>query len=358
MTTSSLNVDFLCSEEQVLAIMDEWRTLYRTSGHIFFSAPDLILLWWHTLGAEAGWKWHVATLRESGKLVAVAPLAVQVRYGIAIARWAGADVFDYCDVLAAAEHYQEALWNAVCRSPHYTFALLTDIHPQSRCRAFLEKHAHRYAASNASYLELVSETSEAWLKSLPSTYRKNFNRQSRRLEELGPLRYEMARECPLPDAVLDFLVEQKIAWCHQQGVKSIFDMPRIKDFIRGFAEVAAKSGILALSSLHCGDRLIAAQMDFVDKGIFYTYMPTYHQDWAPYSPGRVIEYRSIFWAIDQRCTRFDLMRGSEDYKKRLTEDYQTLHHYLLARGILRRCCGWLYLAGRQFKMRIAKERSQ
>lgn len=335
--------------------MDEWRELYKKHGRIFFSDPDYILLWWRTLGTSSGWKWHLVTLRDNGKLVAAAPLAVRAKRGLRLAQWAGVDVFDYCDVLLASDTYLEALWEAVEKSPHYSIALLTDIHPESKCRPLLERVAHCYGKAEASCLNLVWKDGEEWLKSLTSAYRKNYNRQSRRLEEAGALKYEVVRSAPVPANIIDFIVEQKIAWCQQLGISSIFTQPRVKEYFLQLAERAAEKGTLALSSLYCGDVLVAAQMDFVENRVFYTYMPSYHQEWAAYSPGRIIEYRSIMWAIENGCTRFDLMRGSEEYKKRLTEDYQTLHHYMLASGILSKACGTMYLTLRWLKSKISKD---
>lgn len=354
MKNTGLDAAILRSEEEILAVIAEWRALYQMHGKIFFTNPDYILLWWQTIGAAAGWEWHIVILREHGRLVAVAPLAVHVRRSVGIARWAGADVFDYCDVLLEAEQYQAALWHAVENSPHYTIALLTDVHPQSSCRAFLDKHSRCYGKAEASCLNLSWKDGDAWLKSLPSAYRKNYNRQSRRLEENGPVCYQVTQRTPLPPGVIDFLVEQKIAWCRQNHIESIFDAPRIKEYFTGLAERAAQSGKLALSSLYCGETLIAVQLDFIENGTFYTYMPSYHMEWSAYSPGRIMEYRSIMWAIDNGCSRFDLMRGSEEYKKRLTDDYQTLHHYLMARGIFGKTCSALYLALRWVKSKRAK----
>lgn len=325
--------DILTTETELADILPAWRDLYRRASNNLFSHPDFYLAWWQHLGSSTGWKLHVVTLRDGGRLVGVAPLAVIKRKGFRILQWAGIEALDYNDTLVESPEYNSPLWDAVRQSNAYDVAMIKDVLSTAPSCETLGTFAQPLQQSHAYYIPLVWKDSETWLKSYTADWRKDYKRRFKRLEAHGPIHYEVYETLPIDNALMDLLVEQKRSWCRQTGNTGMFDHPGVNAFLMRLAEVAAEEKALYFCVLRCGDAIISIQMGFQYNGALYWYMTSYDGEWGKLSPGRVQMYKAIAWAIDHGLTEFDYLRGGESYKQSLTDSSRILNDYMFSRGI-------------------------
>ncbi|MFO1242187.1 MAG: GNAT family N-acetyltransferase [Rickettsiales bacterium] len=332
--------EILTTEAAILRILPAWRELYRRAGTNLFSHPDFYIAWWKHLGKAAGWQWHVAVLWDENRLVAITPLAVINKKGLRVLQWAGIDVLDYNETLTESPLHAHPVWHAVRHSKRYDFAIIKDVLYDAPCQSELKKIARPLRKSRAFYIPLEWPDSEAWLKSLPYDRRKEYKRRLKQLQAMGTLQYEVIDKTPSCNAVTT-LVTQKREWCRQQARRGVFDLRGIEDFLLEIAHIAASENCLHLSILRCGEEPIAAHLGFVHRGALCWYAISYAQDWARFSPGRVMMYKGIAWAIDNGLKEFDLLRGGENYKYALTESAKVLMDYSFGRGIKGKLAGWM-----------------
>lgn len=335
-----MNIEIFTSEAAVAALAAPWRQLQARAGRSPFTDPDWVDAWWRFLGQPGGARLRVAAGWENGRLVAVAPLAVTRRKGLRLMHWAGAEVFDYCDMLLEDQRHAAAMWQAVRRGGGYDLARIRDLAPAAACLPALSAFARPVRHAQAWHIRIDQPDGETWLAQLSSSTRSLYRRRLRQLEAKGSVRYEVARAAPLPTAVLDALIRQKTAWCAEQGKRSVFDQPGAGAFFRRLAELGADAGNLHLSSLRCGERIVATHLGFVQAGVFYWYMPSYDVAFSAVSPGRVMMIKCIGWAIDNGLSEFDFLRGGESYKEGFANGTRDLTDFAFSGNPIGRLVDW------------------
>jgi CelD/BcsL family acetyltransferase involved in cellulose biosynthesis len=338
---ADVKIEILTSEAAVAALAAQWQQLQARVGRSPFTDSRWIDAWWRFLGKPHGFRLHVAAGWESDRLVAVAPLAVVRRHGLRRLQWAGAEVFDYCDMLLEDQRHAATLWQAVRRRGGYDLAQLRDVVPAASCLPALSAFASRVRHAQACHIRIDWPTGEAWLAQLSSSTRSLYRRRLRQLEAKGPVRYEVTRVAPLPGEVIDALVRQKTAWCAEHGKSSVFAKPGAAAFFRRLAELGAEAGNLHLSSLHCGEQIVATHLGFVHADTFYWYMPSYDGAFAQVSPGRVMMMKCIGWAIDNGLGEFDFLRGEEDYKNSFANGTRDLAHFAFPGSLVGCVAHWV-----------------
>jgi CelD/BcsL family acetyltransferase involved in cellulose biosynthesis len=321
-----LDVGVVRSAADFSALVDDWRDLQTAYGAYVFTDPALVEVWWRLRGEPRGETLHIVTARQAGRLVALAPLAVSRQSGLRFLRWAGTDVFDYCDALVSDEFSAAALWRAIRGSGGHDLALLKTIRSGSATYQALEQGGTPFR-STPTFQATLGDTSAAWRQwNTGSTSR----RKARELEKRG-VRYELVRAGPVPERVFAALIAQKAAWAAQQTKPGLFDDPEAAArILRGIAETFARMGVLHLSWLECGDTIIAVNLGCVYRGRFYYYMASYDLAWAKLSPGRQLLAANLGWSAAHGLSEFDLLRGDNAYKSDVADQQRNTGDFLIA----------------------------
>jgi len=102
-----------------------------------------------------------------------------------------------------------------------------------------------------------------------------------------------------------------------RGDKEEFLTPTMEAFFREIATTFAALGMLRLSTLRVGGNDVAMTFAFEDDEAVYLYNSGYDPDYAHLAAGLVSKAFALRAAIQAGKKRFDFLRGSEDYKRRL-----------------------------------------
>ncbi len=81
-----------------------------------------------------------------------------------------------------------------------------------------------------------------------------------------------------------------------------------------FFQELAKNGLLVVSSLSAGDKILAAHLGAFWQGRFYLWIPAYNAQYASYSPGRLMMQSIMEYSYYEGHKEFDFLIGGEDYK--------------------------------------------
>jgi hypothetical protein len=137
---------------------------------------------------------------------------------------------------------------------------------------------------------------------------RDSRRRQRNLEKaLGRLRFEWDDRRP---EVFDLAV----AWKRSQYVRSnLRDELSILQNVQMFRELWRR-GLLVISSLRAGERLVAAHLGVVWQRRFFYWVPAYDRGAFSFAPGRLLlEY--MLAGSQARChAQFDFLLGDERYK--------------------------------------------
>ncbi|HET7412560.1 MAG TPA: GNAT family N-acetyltransferase [Pararhizobium sp.] len=140
---------------------------------------------------------------------------------------------------------------------------------------------------------------ETYLRAaLSKDHRREVRRQWRKLEELGPLTYEVARH---PDDVQrrfeEFLLLEASGWKGKERSAMIVDRYRAafaREAVTNLAEIDA----VRIHTLDLDGRAIASLIVFVLSGEAYAWKTAYNEDHAGLSPGKLLMMRVTEWHLD------------------------------------------------------------
>jgi CelD/BcsL family acetyltransferase involved in cellulose biosynthesis len=156
---------------------------------------------------------------------------------------------------------------------------------------------------------------DGYYNSLSKSYRKDFAKSRRRLEEMGA--FELA-VCEAGDeripALIDWLLEQKRTWADHTGKKGAW---LYSDHYRAFLEhqLAAPGqgarNVLLLLTLD--GEVLGAQIGALSKNTFEAVIAGFNAKYDKFSPGTRLNEAMIRWAWEQGAD-CELGAGSEPYK--------------------------------------------
>lgn len=133
-------------------------------------------------------------------------------------------------------------------------------------------------------------------------------RRRRKLtEELGAPAFTLRSTRPED---LDLCLRWKSEKCLAAGVHDPFENPAHRAFFHELLE----RGMLCVSTLAVGDRVLAVHIGALRNGRFYSWIPGYDAGLGAYAPGRLL-FEDLLQASFERGDRqFDFLIGDEPYK--------------------------------------------
>lgn len=319
-------------EHEVEELSVHWRRLHDVYGTSPFTQYDWFSAWWQSFGRQ-DWSLHVGTSWRQGRLVALLPLAVSVRNGLRILEWAGTDVFDRVDVLAEDPQTARELWNYVRKHGNFDVAILRDVRPDGVSDPILATFAKPASSSRSFFMSLDWRDGSEWLHSLSKESRRRLKRKMGKLEHDGPVRFEVYNGVSLPPGLIAPMIDQKLRWVLASNQKSPFLSPHALPFIERIAELTVKNGQAVFLFLRRGDEILAGQVYFILHRHLLFYLSTYNDKYSAGSPGKILLYRTIEWAIDNGLREFDFLRGDVAYKESLATGHRLLRRYVFARTL-------------------------
>jgi len=328
-----LDCKIITSDTEVGALAAEWRALHAQAGSSVFTDYDWFAVWWRTVGNVQGRMLHIVTGRIGGRLVALLPLAVIRRRGLRILQAIGAEAFYYCDTLCEDPAQAHALWCMAKSSPHYDFAHIRDVCPDSTTEAVLSSLATLRDRSKTLSLRLQWRTPAEWKATFSDNFRKNLAKAERQLAAKGTLAYTICEAMPIPQNIIESMVAHKTLWCEEHGLQGMFDQPAILSYYRQMAEHTAQQHTLALAWLACGDAIIACHILFKYKKTLHSYVLGTDAEWNKYSPGNLAHVHAIAWAIENGFELFDHMQGDFAYKFKFANQVRECREYTFSRTL-------------------------
>ena len=152
---------------------------------------------------------------------------------------------------------------------------------------------------------------DSFVASLSKHDRHELRRKLRHLEAAGDVRFETSVKPG--ESMTDLFHLMRIS----RDDKDEFLTPPMENFFRDLAQTFSGLGMLRLGRLTLDGELAAMTMSFESGGITYLYNSGYDPAYAKLAVGLVSKAYAIREAIERGQTRFDFLRGNEDYKHHL-----------------------------------------
>ena len=178
-------------------------------------------------------------------------------------------------------------------------------------------------------------TFEAFLKSKPGRFRYNLRSRLKRLGQLGEVRFRSVdRPSDVPAALDTLAALHARRWAGQHTATIFSSSERGRRFYAEASSQYAARGLLDLTLLVAGERVVAGSLSFVDRDTWYYYLPAWDPDLAALAPSSLLLAHLVEAAYARGLRRFDFMLGEEPYKARwATEERRTVNLVIGGRGV-------------------------
>jgi CelD/BcsL family acetyltransferase involved in cellulose biosynthesis len=309
---------------------EEWRALPQAR-----SSPLLCPEWGLAALPALHARSHVLALRVQGALAALAPLARQPRAGIDRIEFLGAARlhepagFLYADtsaltVLCAGVVTQRR--PVVLQRVPATGPLIEAFEAAARGRGTLLVRP----ASAAPHVEFARDFA-AWESGLSSRRRQDYRRARRRLEQGGPVTFDL--RIPTPASVSVELDEamrvEASGWKERRG-SALASNAELGSYFRDLAARLAARGSLRICFLRAGGQAIATQISIEHARRWWILKIGYDESWAEYSPGIQLMWDVVRHAGETGLEGIEMLGSAESWLSiwaRESREYRTLVFY-------------------------------
>ena len=307
-----------------------WNSLISNSNHTFFQKYELNKLWYNLIGSKIkSSKLLIFEFYYYNKITAIAPLIlIKKNYFFNEIVFLGQGLFDY-QLIINSDSSNTKLQKFIFKTIKSHDSI--DIISLSNIPNFFENNNLEYSR----YLDFVSEevvsmatlpnSFDSYFNSLKTSVRGDSRRQSKKLNNLGKLSYEVIKE--QQEMFLDNLIHYKRMRYKKTLVRDLFNN---SDYITFFKELINSK---LRNNIHCSvlnidDVSISYHLGFYYNSKYYYFMPSFvEKEWGKYSPSRVHMLKIIEESISNKLSIFDFTIGNENYKKYFTDKRNKVRNY-------------------------------
>ncbi len=283
-----------------------------------FILPPWLTVWWQHFGA--GSEIHIATVRDEGRVIGVAPLKLNGKTASIIG---SKDVCDYLDFIVAPGHEEafstqlidhlktrgvERLDLGLLRPDSFVLARLAPVARDRGCQIVTKQE-------DVSYETELPADWEAYLQLLDTKQRHEVRRKLRRLPEGGQVDFALQRPDTVPPESLDAFM--RLFSLARDEAKAAFMTPDMEAFFRSLSQAMAANGLLRLGVLRLDGRPVAMVMCFDYNSIIYLYNSGFDPQHQALSVGLLSKVLGIKQSIEEGKRRFEFLKGNEVYKHHL-----------------------------------------
>jgi CelD/BcsL family acetyltransferase involved in cellulose biosynthesis len=316
----------------------DWSDLVREDpSGTFFQLPRYLKLYWEEFGETP--EHLLLAFAEDDDGTQVAAVAFE-RIGGTLRFLGGTEVTDYQGPVAAPgahERVAKELWSALVAREDWTTADLGGLPEDGPWVHLLRGSAASQGLAVledddqngiAPFIDLPP-TWDAYLEGLPAKLRHEIRRKAKKLEsEAGPFRVVTADATTLAP-MLDRFVELHRT---SEGPKGVFMVPGMEIFFRRLGEAFCPDGVFRLNMIEVGGTFVAGTIGFSFAETTYLYNSAFDRAWGALAPGMVLVAEDIRLAIEEGCTRFDLLKGDYPYKYRFGATPKRVRRLVVSRG--------------------------
>ena len=272
---------------------------------------------------------------HQNKLVFVWPLVRRSRKGLVLLTWMTQPIGQYgdflCDAnldcarwLSAATEFIRSLKAADCMH-------LRHVRENANCatQAINLWHDGRLN-EQAPMMDLTQFKTEAdYDARYDSQQRRRRRRIQKKLEEIGPLKFEIV-EGEAAEVAFDLAIAEKIAWLRNKGrLNDVLSTVQHSELLKHFIRQLNCQLKVVVSRLTANSKPASWEIGFSYRGTHYAYLLSHQRGLIDHSPGRLMLDFAERNALASGHATFDLMAPYDSYKDSFASDAVRVNDYYL-----------------------------
>jgi len=279
--------------------------------------PEWLAVWWQDFGPNS--QPSIICVRQQREVIGLAPLMVEGKQASIIG---GSDVCDYLDFIVspakAADFFNQLLDHlerqelaeldlGPLRPDSAVLSSLVRIAEDRGCNVSVSPH-------DVSLEVGLPATWDDYLGLLKGKQRHEVKRKLRRLDEAGDVNFRVVEET---EEVRQQMPTFLRLFKKSSEAKAAFMTDQMTSYFQALATTMARAKILRLCILELNGTPVAMSMCFDFKATRYLYNSGFDPRFRGLSAGLLCKVLSIKDAIENRCRKYDFLKGGEIYKYRL-----------------------------------------
>ncbi len=329
------------------AIAPEWNTLVSEHGrpHHVFQQHAWLKHWADHFFDASRQQLAILTGRRDGRLVMIWPLVREKVLGFQIARWMGAPVSQYKDIIAddaatSVSDYKAAL-AFLRRDVGCDVLFANNIRADASIAPALADAGARKVRTNAaavldlSGIDTFAQLEERW----GGLQRRKRKRRRKLLAGYGAPRFEVIAPGEKAETAVAAALCMKRAWLERHAIVSnAYSQPAFEDFWRSIAASGDKDVGLRTAVLSVDEAPVAVEVGLTFKGVHFAHIGAFDSDLDRCSPGLTQMEDMIALCVDEGLEAYDLLPPQADYKARVSDREVAVADYVLPLSMGGRLC--------------------
>lgn len=329
-----------------------WRQLEADGAGSPFQTWAWHAAWQRTIGDATGSRPAIVVVRDRGRVVMVAPFAVERDRWVTRLVWHASALCDYNAPLVSGDFAASAgkgtfralfadMLALVAARPGLAFdAVSLTKMPESlggEPNPFLSL-ATTPNPSGAHMATLGASWDEFYAARRSASTRRRDRNKRRRLAKIGDVRLMTAEGPEQIGDTLDALFAQKSRQLAAMGVADIFADAATRAFFREVATDPRNRDLVHVSCLEVDGRPAAVNLGLIQRNTYAHVLVSHDSgETARFGAGTAHLHELLAYAIDRGCHTFDFTIGDEPYKREWSDRSVMLHDHrsaVTARGLL------------------------
>ncbi len=147
---------------------------------------------------------------------------------------------------------------------------------------------------------------------------QSLRRKVNRLQKLGKITFRHYSEPAEMEKALTSLLEAYLRRFDERNRHK--RLPQELEFHRQLLRRMHPKDAIRFGVLELEGRTIAQHFGFSYNGVYYWVRPAFDAAYAEYSPGSILLYYLVDYAVKNGFKEFDFLRGNEPFKTKTTDD--------------------------------------
>lgn len=301
----------ISSSEQLLGIVDAWRSLWcRSATATPFQHPAWLLAWWRAFRPGA---LRTIAISQQDRLIGLAPLYLEpggklLPVGISVS-----DSIDFlCDPGREPETVAEIGRVLAEEIGEWLNLSLPDLPPHSLA-ARVRVGGHPACLQRGVVCPVLPIGGDDGLAHVPAIKRRKLRMSQHRLARAGGTRILTNPDLSSADWYGHLARLHTRRW-NDKGGQGVLHDEVTGGFQRRAISAMMDAGLVRMLALDIEGQIAGIYYGFQHSGRAYAYLGGFDPDFAYYSPGTVLLGAALADACASGATELDLLRGGERYK--------------------------------------------
>ena len=299
----------------------KWLELESSKNFLPFQKYEWLHSWYEIVGKKLfNLNLQIIHIQLNGKTIGILPFCIRTNKGVNILEWIGGINTDYLGPIYNEEYFSkkksEHLWERIEKKiENYDVVFLQKQRKKSIEFLKIVGINKKHKIHSMSYQSSLKDNWESYSKKIKKKIILDTARQKKRINNIGKLEFSFGTTRKEKNEIINLMIHQKSQRYKKTKVWNMFSTNEYKSFYKNFVDLDSNNDFIHCSQLLVNNTPIATHVGIFDNSNFYYLMPAHSEDWAKYSPGRILLTELINWSINKKINRFDFTIGGEAYKK-------------------------------------------